>query len=398
MLVVLADDFSGAAEIGGIGCRFGLKTEIHLRFDPESKADLIVLDTNTRSLGETEAIHKTNEVVSDLKQYGRDIKLFKKVDSVFRGHIVAEINTLLHHFNFKRVLLLPANPGRGRKIIKGNYFINEVRLDETVFSDDPDFPIRTASVKALIEGKQSVLKHVHITRNDNLPDASFITADIESKDDIRHFVTNTSEDDLCCGGAECFEAYLENLGFAGEKAKNAGDIVASPVHYTLIINGSTVKQQRERALFAKLNIPQISLPGAWKEERFSLEKNEEKQWLEEVESILLKDRIASVSIDHPVKHNNNPSDIFSGYFVNLIDYISGKINMKQMHFCLTGGATASVIIRNMGEDRFKVTEEQAPGVVTLSWSDGADGLVTVKPGSYLWSESFIEKLSVLSKA
>jgi uncharacterized protein YgbK (DUF1537 family) len=397
LLVVLADDFSGASEIAGIAHRYGLTTEVHLRFDPESKADLIVLDTNTRSLREKEAIHRTNEIISDLRQSGHTIKLFKKVDSVFRGHIVAEINTLHHQFDFRRVLLLPANPERGRKIIKGNYFINEVSLDKTVFGADPDFPIQSASVKVLIEKEQPILKHVHISRNSPLPEASLITADIETKDDLKFYINGTSENDLCCGGASCFEAFLENLGYADKKIKDHGSI-ATLAQYALIINGSTVKHQPEQDLFTKLGIPKISLPGEWKGDRFNLPESEEQRWHEEVVSVLHKNRITSVTIDHPVKHKNAPSDIFSGYFVSLVRYISGQINSKPIHLCLTGGATASAIIRSMGEGRFAVTGEQAAGVVTLSRNNGADGLITVKPGSYFWPESFIKNLSVVSKA
>ena len=62
MLVVLADDFSGAAEIGGIGHRYGLNTEIQLTLDTISTADLVVLDTDTRSLNVTEAYNKISEI------------------------------------------------------------------------------------------------------------------------------------------------------------------------------------------------------------------------------------------------------------------------------------------------------------------------------------------------
>ena len=40
MVFVLADDFSGAAEIGGIGHRYGLRTEVQLSLDLNTAADL----------------------------------------------------------------------------------------------------------------------------------------------------------------------------------------------------------------------------------------------------------------------------------------------------------------------------------------------------------------------
>ena len=66
MLIVIADDFSGAAEIGGIGWRYGLNAEVQLTFDPRSNADLIVIDADTRSLTKDDAIMKTESLVNGL--------------------------------------------------------------------------------------------------------------------------------------------------------------------------------------------------------------------------------------------------------------------------------------------------------------------------------------------
>ena len=141
MVFVLADDFSGAAEIGGIGHRYGLRTEVQLSLDLNTAADLVVLDTNTRSLSEDEATKKIFDTGTALKKWNKPFYLFKKIDSVMRGHLIPELNALQDCFNFNRILLMPANPGRGRKIIDGEYLINDVRLHETVFASDPDFPV-----------------------------------------------------------------------------------------------------------------------------------------------------------------------------------------------------------------------------------------------------------------
>ena len=94
MVFVLADDFSGAAEIGGIGHRYGLRTEIQLKLDIDSRADLVVLDTDTRSLTEDEATKKIFDIATALKKWNRPFHLFKKIDSVMRGHLIPELNAL----------------------------------------------------------------------------------------------------------------------------------------------------------------------------------------------------------------------------------------------------------------------------------------------------------------
>ena len=126
MVFVLADDFSGAAEIGGIGHRYGLRSEVQLTLDLNTTADLMVLDTNTRSLSEDEAAKIMLDLGIALKKWNTPFYLFKKIDSVMRGHLIPELNALQNCLNFNRILLLPANPGRGRKITRGEYLINGV--------------------------------------------------------------------------------------------------------------------------------------------------------------------------------------------------------------------------------------------------------------------------------
>ena len=167
MVFVLADDFSGAAEIGGIGHRYGLRTEIQLSLDLNTTADLVVLDTGTRSLNEGEAIKKILDTGIALNQWNKPFHLFKKIDSVMRGHLIPELNALQDCFAFNRILLMPANPGRDRKIIDGEYLINGVRLHETVFARDPDFPVTSSKIGERINSYTATLKHAHVAPYDS---------------------------------------------------------------------------------------------------------------------------------------------------------------------------------------------------------------------------------------
>lgn len=50
MIVVVADDFTGAVELAGVGLRYGLKAEVQTVVSPNTKAELAVIDADTRSL------------------------------------------------------------------------------------------------------------------------------------------------------------------------------------------------------------------------------------------------------------------------------------------------------------------------------------------------------------
>ena len=49
MIVVIADDLSGAAELAGVASRHGLKAEVQTVFSADSEADVICVDAGTRA-------------------------------------------------------------------------------------------------------------------------------------------------------------------------------------------------------------------------------------------------------------------------------------------------------------------------------------------------------------
>ena len=108
-------------------------------------------------------------------------------------------------------------------------------------------------------------------------------------------------------------------------------------------------------------------------------------------------QVVAISVNHEVKQVNGAAEIFSNHFIRLMHYISGKHGRGNIHFALTGGATASAIISKEGITGLKVKKEIAPGIVTLI-NEQTRELFTVKPGSYLWPASFAESLKNQNKS
>lgn len=386
MLIVIADDFSGAAEMGGIAHRYGLNAEVQLEFDAQSGADVLVIDADTRSLGKADAVAKTQALIEVIKRSFISPQLFKKVDSVLRGNIVTEINELRDGFGFQRVLLLPANPGRGRTIRNGQYFINNVNLDKTVFADDPDFPAASSQIKDLIRPELSSLPHMHISTSDAFPTSGLITGDAETKADIKKYLTHLHQADLCCGAAECFEAYLEQHGNESQPLVPGAKRSKKP--YTLIINGSTVKNQAEVDQFKQFGITRLTLPGMWEKGQFVLINDKAITWYQSVLAQLREKSIVSISIELPIV--KTASEVFSSHLVALIHYLSKEMNLDDVHIGLTGGATASAVVKEAGANRLSVVGEIEPGVVTLT-KRNTKRLFTAKPGSYPWPTAFLDR-------
>ena len=79
MIVVIADDLTGAAELGGLGLKYGLKVEVATSVDGHSKADLLIVSTDTRSMEKQNAVDEMIKVTSLVKKMKRAM-IYKKVD------------------------------------------------------------------------------------------------------------------------------------------------------------------------------------------------------------------------------------------------------------------------------------------------------------------------------
>jgi uncharacterized protein YgbK (DUF1537 family) len=152
MIVVIADDLTGAAELGGIGLRYKLNVEVNTSVNPSSKADLLVIATDTRSMSRKEAERETEMIIKEVAELN-PTWIFKKIDSVLRGYVVEELLVMMQKLNHSRALVIPANPGLGRTISNGQYYLNGSPLHQSSFASDPEFPVKTSSVVEILRNK-----------------------------------------------------------------------------------------------------------------------------------------------------------------------------------------------------------------------------------------------------
>ena len=112
-IYVIADDFTGAAEIAGIALRFGLKLNIYLDnsiFDVDAKtlelrfssSDGAIFCTDSRSLPTAEALKITADTLTKLLQL-HPAFIYKKIDSVLRGYVIKELQVQMEITGLKKL-------------------------------------------------------------------------------------------------------------------------------------------------------------------------------------------------------------------------------------------------------------------------------------------------------
>ena len=220
MIAVIADDLTGAAELGGVAFALGLRASVQTRFEPLTGVDVVVIDTGTRSRPPAEAAAVVARVAAQVKDAGPDW-IYKKVDSLLRGPVVAEIEAVLAATGLPRCLLVPANPSRGRLVQNGELLLGGRRLHETDFAHDPEYPRLMSRVRDLLQ-----------------PGSDRITVpDVVSQADLRRLVDRATRDDarvLWAGAADFFQVLLDRHGGARRRTAVEQNEQAQPERVVLI--------------------------------------------------------------------------------------------------------------------------------------------------------------------
>lgn len=373
MIIVIADDITGAAEIAGIAFSHGLQTRlVTSTVAPLADCDVLVVATDTRSMSQAETIREIRRISEWVSAVCPSSVIFHKVDSALRGHVMVELSVLMSSLGYKRALYIPANPSKGRIISGGVYAINGLSLDKTEFANDPEFPITTAVLESRFEG----MKRWCVDASEGI-----YYADAESADDMQRYVDEAPQGTLLAGAADMFTALLQSLGL------RAGNVTAAVGGLTdgsaLIICGSTQSQSLASFDYIVRNgIVTSMMPLDVFQSQVPLTA-----WSERIMQVYLDSRSLILAIPH---YTSSQPIQKAAYLRRVMSYTVGElIRVSPPHeLIIEGGATAYSVLQTIGWSEFVITAEVSPGVVRMQTPSG--DYVTLKPGSYPWGQLFGE--------
>ena len=399
MIGVIADDLSGAAEIGGAGLRHGLSAEIvrgiglpggwsfQLPGKTEGRgsvssvrlADVICVDTDSRSCTAVEAGRRAAAAARALAAAGASW-VYKKVDSVLRGQVTAEIEAILLELQLKRALVLPANPSRGRIIRDGRYFVNGKPIHRTEFVRDPEYPRKSAKVCDLIPAP-AIFALTVCRAGESLPRTGIIVGEAVDGKDLEQWAQLRRRPMLHAGGVDFFSALLADAGHRPSPPKSAGGAI---VGRELFVCGTTSKSGRDFLRLARAaRTPVFSLPSELVSGGNFTGAAKEMLARRAISSFGLHSRVI-LSVGLPIVREHAVARLLSFQLVQLAEKVLRQTQVDRVY--AEGGATAAALVQRMNWTRLRVLEEVASGVATLGVNENSAMRLTMKPGSYVWPE------------
>lgn len=394
MIIVIADDITGAAEIAGIAKSAGLETRLlmtgkgvkksdNILEGDHMKAQVIVFATDTRQMAEADAVKEIEDLAHVIPA---NAFLFKKTDSVLRGHIKAECDIIVANTYYEKVLLVPQNPSKGRVVCNGLYYIDNVLLNETQFANDPEFPAKTSDV------------------------CQYGVPDAESVEQIAEIVKAAQPKTLFAGGADLFKAVLDSMinteyiTLNTESSNHSQNLITSQPHdlissrpdNLIMVCGSTQsKSVIDTPLCRRYNAVECNMP-----ENVFYGNEGAEAWIASLKAVFAKNGVA-LTINYPSQGGKDfavrlrktmaeaVKALVDYYFESLVIIPDSQVErtnknaapQPHLKLIIEGGATAFEILSTLGWSTFDVVKEHYPGVVEIANKYAS---IILKPGSYSW--------------
>jgi D-threonate/D-erythronate kinase len=364
-IVIIADDFTGAAELAGISLRFGLTVELCVDEVKYKNADVLVVSTDSRSLIKEAALQKTEDVIKDVLQLQPSF-IYKKIDSVLRGYVVDELKLQMQLVNKQRAIVMPANPTLGRTIKKGEYYINGIKINETGFVNDPEFPISSSLIRKILKNEVQVIKV-----NEELPKEGIVVGEAEKPEDYNEWAKRLDKSWVLAGAGDFFTALLS-------KNYPAVNLAEPQLQKPFLYVCGTAFNERKTAIKKIQETTQCVC---------YLKNDNDGIVLNSAIEIIKNKQQLILAFDDEINFSLTAVELRIK-MAALAKAVIEKAAVKELF--IEGGSTAAAILQELNITLLEPVNELSRGVVRMK---SEDLFITVKPGSYEMPNEIIKLFS-----
>ncbi|MBE7171912.1 MAG: four-carbon acid sugar kinase family protein [Williamsia sp.] len=381
MIAVIADDLTGAAEIGGIALRYGLRVVMDTRVHDTVDTDVLVIATDARSKRVEEAKALIAAITKDLQALGPQL-IFKKTDSLLRGHVGEELLAQMQASGKKKALLVPANPRLKRTIQAGIYHADGVPLHQSDLADAARKRIATSAVLDLVGARFQPFTTV-VSKEESFPASGIIIGNTLTEADLDDWAGRVDEHIIPAGSGGFFNAVVKSR--VGEKQEIRFDTIA--VGKKMIwVCGSAFPLSKANVVQARTNGRCV----AYMPETIFCEGVEQdgliKAWVQEIVAGLQKNGDVIMAVGE--LNCDSAADVPAKIRQLMAIAIEQAMQQTEVNeIIIEGGATASSIIEQLHYERFFPVQELAQGVIRMKVQEAQGLHLTMKPGSYQWPSS-----------
>jgi uncharacterized protein YgbK (DUF1537 family) len=262
----LADDLSGALEVGALFAEHGLEAEVITAASTDGaltpERPVLVIDTETRHVSPTDAQAFVSDLIRRF-QPNESTLLYKKTDSTMRGNIGSEFSALCTALPNRSVVYSPAYPRMGRTVSEGILFVHGIPVSDTEFAHDPLNPVRRSFIPEILRSHNDE-RHFPLCIEEVDPEKlvlrenAVLVCNGNSDEQIQQAARFVLEhqNQVIAAGPAAFAASL--AGLISKRAR----ITLPEIKTCLIVNGSRHSLSIEQVMHAVEHGIEVVTPGA----------------------------------------------------------------------------------------------------------------------------------------
>jgi uncharacterized protein YgbK (DUF1537 family) len=359
MIAVIADDFTGAAELAGISLRYGLKAELCTGDIVATDADVLIVSTDSRSLNKQVALQVTEQRLKEVLQLNPTF-IYKKIDSVLRGYVLDELKLQMYLQNKTKAIVLPANPSLQRTISNQQYFVHGQPISETGFATDPEFPAKSSFIKTLLQDDTiEVLPHT-----ETIPSAGIVVAETSTATDVESWAAKANEETVLAGAGDFYTALLQQRY---QQHPQSALQLQTPFLY---VCGTAYDQSLQYIKEVNEKLQLVNYIG-------EKELQDADAFIHSCADMLQQKQKAIIAFDSTKLPANSTATTLRTKMAELVVAIVAKA--KPAELFIEGGSTATAILEALNIHQLNPVHELTRGVVRMI---AGELYITVKPGSY----------------
>ncbi len=414
--VVIADDVTGANDIGIMYAREGLDTLVYSYWDKSGgdyeDCDVLIVDTDSRFDTGENAYKKVAGALSlfqkeDVKQY------INKQCSVFRGNIGAEFDAMLDVLNQDFAVVVLGFPDNGRTTLHSLHYVFGTLLEESQFRRDPVHPMNRSDLRVIL-GSQTCrpVGAIHYEVYDRGEDAvkealkearargGYCIMDVRDNCDLE-FLAGILKDEKVICGSSALSGYLAKVqDFSQKRSAPAGHRILS--NKIFCVAGSLTPQTVGQTEYLReKGYPVFELDTRKLLEQGSRE-SECRRLTEAVEKLYENGEFVMIhSMNRPemVKEtkrmaaekgidNTGVSALVSDVLSGIAESVVKTCEIRKIIVC--GGDTSAALCARLGIGGMRVQNEIETGLPTCQSVRAPYYQLALKSGSF-GSPEFIEK-------
>lgn len=380
--LVIADDFTGAADTGVQFAKNGISTIVvlykNLDFSLlDENLQVAVVDTESRHIDPREAAARVREVARKGLEAGIGY-FYKKTDSALRGNIGSELTALMQALGEDELMFVPAYPDAKRTTAGGCQYIDGIPVNETGFSKDPIDPVRGCDISHIIN-LQTDVKVVSLKTGGGYGDAfvdrdkTIYVFDAQSNADlyaIAGFLHKKRKLKITAGCAGFADTFPKVLEFKTSQRKKIETARGKTLILCGSINGYTLRQI---AYAQKNGLHEVNLSASRKLDLNNLKTPEGDAFIDEIASIIRYNDHVMITTDdrsgddcarYAGENNIGKAEIpclIAKNLGNLASEMAKRTDLETV--VIIGGDTAVEVIGALGIGGLVPCEEISTGTV-----------------------------------